>query len=167
MDPITWIWLGSLVIGTFLEAESASDQVEAANEANELQAQMSDFNANIARREGEFAIKTMLLNINDVNQNARSFAAEQVAQMGASGFVVGVGSSAHILVDTATKNRLDVEALKAHGAIEKERAVMQEAFHRQQSQLFRAAKGDTTLAAVAPVIGGINQFASGYKTFFG
>jgi hypothetical protein len=118
-DPIT---IGLIVAGGIVTAEGQRKEGEAQNVQAQNEALIAEFNAKVAKRQGEAEAAAAIEKARKQEREGRAFKARQRAAIGKSG-VDFSGSTLSVLVDTASELERDRLTLIREGMLAKQRGV--------------------------------------------
>lgn len=136
MDPVSWIMVGTSVIGGIA---SHSQQKKAAEVSREEKIRAYEYNIERIKQETAGTV-------GDIKRSGREFGIHQTAAMGASGAELGIGTPLMNMLETEASIARDIARVKKAAALETE-------YYQEEIEALGGGKKKTTIPSYS---GGIN-----------
>jgi len=145
--------LAAFGASSLLSAFSAYQQAEIQNRLAAYSASAARLNADLARRDGDFAFKAALKDEKKHRDQLQQFIGSQRARMGASGFSVESASFEDTIDTSAVLGELDALAIRYEGELAQWRAQQEARLLEFQADVAETTKTSPFLAAGTSLLG--------------
>lgn len=156
---------GVSALSTGIQSAAAYKQAQAQNQANELNAQSSLYNAKLAQMQAGIYRQYGEQEYKDTVKEYRQLQGQQAAAYAASGVSVNTGSAAAVQADTAAEGVYAAQKAKYQRELQAWQAERQADQQNFDALKYRAGAVSPGLAAATTAIGGATQMFGTYSSW--
>ena len=148
------------LIGSFMEADARSDEIEAQNKANEYNAQTLESNAKLSEKYAKQTVADASAGIATIKRKTAEIRSSQAAGYASSGVVTTSGSAAAVSAGSQYIGDVDAMTYRRNAVKESEKYLDQASQYRQQAKLTRMGYRDPDSGTAPILLSGITSAAS-------
>lgn len=146
-DPVTMavVMMGTKLAGSFISANAEASSAKASAAAAEQ-------NAEISRRNARLTSQQTASDVADAERLNRLRIGANIAAMGASG--VSGGSGVDILLDNATRQKMDIMNIQREGLLKQQNYLIQGGMYSAEAKNTKAQIGPSKAASILSGVSG-------------